>query len=773
MGRLSSATAGVAALSLAIAIATASGTRVPDDATCAEPSVDGRYAARVRAASDAKTDMWGDALLRSPAGPTYDGARRYLAPLLLARADHGANLTDSGVHYLPFGRPAGPQGSGSVPLHVADGSQVVSQRRSGRTLTVGVGRAGRERYGSCRARLAGPQLAGGWLPVLKTSYVDAGGGRYRQESFAAPLPGGALASFVRVSADASGSALQGRRIRFGVSGAPPLTVAGTGLERSGSTYLAVSAGATLDRTSATFDVPVGGTRTVYAVWTNAPAPAAGLTLDARSYAAARASAIGYWRNRLGAGAEVVVPEQRVTDAMHSLLWQNLVLGWRYSVGNHYQQLATADGLAAADVIGRYGFADVNRETLRVALSPRRPQAPYRNWKLGAKLAGVGQYDSLFHDTAFVEEVTPVLRGYVAELGAQIDGDPRGILRRERYSSDVRDSVYGLHAQAVVWNGLRLMGRAWARTGHPALARRCRALAARLGAGLRSAVRRSSSRLADGSLFVPMRLYDDERPYDAVTESRAGSYWNLVAPYAFATGILRPGSDDALAVLAYLDRHGARLLGLVRTGAYALFGDGGSPSSGTNQVYGLSAARFLAGNDRADQLVLTLYGQLAAGMAPGTFVSGEAASVTPLPGTRLRAMYLPPNGTSNAAFLETLRLLLVHETSDAAGRPLGLELAYATPRAWLAPGRRIAVRGMPTSFGPVSFSLVRTAGAVRVSIDLPAALTARGTSVRLRLPSRHIVAVQSGGRPLRLEPDGETIRLSGTGRHVALVATVGP
>ena len=38
------------------------------------------------------------------------------------------------------------------------------------------------------------------------------------------------------------------------------------------------------------------------------------------------------------------------------------------------------------------------------------------------------------------------------------------------------------------------------------------------------------------------------------------------------------------------------------------------------------------------------------------------------------------------------------------RPLGLELAHATPRAWLAPGKRIAVRGMPTSFGPVSYTI---------------------------------------------------------------------
>jgi hypothetical protein len=48
--------------------------------------------------------------------------------------------------------------------------------------------------------------------------------------------------------------------------------------------------------------------------------------------------------------------------------------------------------------------------------------------------------------------------------------------------------------------------------------------------------------------------------------------------------------------------------------------------------------------------------------------------------------------SNAAFLEPLRLMLAHETA------IGLELAFATPRAWLAPAKWIAVVQAPTSFG---------------------------------------------------------------------------
>ncbi len=145
--------------------------------------------------------------------------------------------------------------------------------------------------------------------------------------------------------------------------------------------------------------------------------------------------------------------------------------------------------------------------------------------------------------------------------------------------------------------------------------------------------------------------------------------------------------------------------------------------------------------------MSLYGQLAAGMSPGTFVAGEAASVSPLRGDYFRSMYLPPNAASNASFLETLRLMLVHETRDRAGAPRGLELAYATPRAWLEPGKRIAVRNMPTSFGPLSYEIASAARDVQASIDVPAARRPVTLRLRLRLPAGRIIStVLVSGRP---------------------------
>jgi hypothetical protein len=223
------------------------------------------------------------------------------------------------------------------------------------------------------------------------------------------------------------------------------------------------------------------------------------------------------------------------------------------------------------------------------------------------------------------------------------------------------------------------------------------------------------------------------------------------------------------VLSYLLRHGSRLLGLVRAGGYALYPQGAYSSSGTDQVYGLNAARFIADNDVPDQLVLSLYGQLAAGMTPGTYVAGEGATVAPLHGDLYRSTYLPPNSASNAAFLETLRLTLVHET------PAGLELAYATPRAWLAPGRHVAVRDAPTSFGPLSYSIDAGPASAHVVVGVPSRARPRVLRLRLRLPGgRRLAAVTLGGTPFpRFNASTGTIDLSGRMGTLDLVARYAP
>ena len=158
--------------------------------TCATPRASPAYTARIARTLRSGADVWGQRLL---AAPSYAAARRNLEPLLYAHTSGGRTLTESGVYYLPFAQPLGAQGAGSVELHVADGGEILAGRADGARVRIGVGAGGRERYGSCLQRLSPARLDGGWLPILETSYRDAGGVTYRQESFAA-RSGSGLAS---------------------------------------------------------------------------------------------------------------------------------------------------------------------------------------------------------------------------------------------------------------------------------------------------------------------------------------------------------------------------------------------------------------------------------------------------------------------------------------------------------------------------------------------------------------------------------------------------
>ena len=622
-------------------------------------------------------------------------------------------MTATGVYYLAFGIPQGPRGTSTVALHVADGSQILWRKTTGPALSVWAGPG--ERYGSCLARLTPARLAQGWLPVLETGYENAAGAHLHQESFAAPGPGGGLASYLRLDAD--------RATRLRVT---------------------TAAGATA----------VTG-RTLYLRWAGRGraeriAPAA--------YESARADVIGFWNQELAGGASVSVPEPRVENALEALLVQDLVLTWRYSVGNPYEEFSFPESVDVSQVLGEYGFADVAKSILRTSFT--RAPVPYPNWKKGERLVASAEEVQLNDDASFLAAATPVLGGYVTRLAASFDGK---LLARERYSSDIPNEVYGLHSQTVVWEGLEGMARVWAAHGDAALAQRARALAKRLEPGLRAAVTASERPLPDGSLFLPISLLDDEQPYGSLTDERLGSYWNLVMPYALASGFFAPESRQSRGTLRYLELHGSRLLGLVRAGGYALYGKHPTyPTSGTDEVYGINMARFLGDLDEPDQLVLSLYGELAAAMTPNTFVSGEGATIEPLAGERYRAMYLPPNSASNAAFLETLRQLLVHETRNADSAPVGLQLAYATPRGWLESGKRIAVANLPTSFGPLSYSIVVGRSSARVTVDVPSRAAPRTLSLRLRLPDgRRIRSVALEGRAYgRFDRATGTIDLSG-------------
>jgi len=406
----SQARLGLLVLLAAVAGAAAAVTGEAGHGAPCSPQLDQAYAADVNRTLTERQDVWGNALLRSPDGPTYDGVRNYLHPLMLAGRPAGirpGQLTDSGVYYLPFGTPAGTNGAKTVQLHVADGSQIVSGKANGRRLSLDVGVKGRERYGSCLARLAPPRLRSGYLPILETHYVDADGVRYQQESFATRLPRTrALISFVRLHVDPRGSHVPSASVRFTPSG---------GLGRGARKRLLFSRGGKLGRSSLVYSTRGRRPRTVYVAWLDRPVRPRPPAPSRATYKRARRALIVYWGRRLSAAATFVVPEKRVLDAERNLLIQNMLMSWRYSLGNSYERFSW-ELVDVAEVMGDYGFHGIERAILRASL---RSSSHFPNRAAGERMAASAHYYRRFHNRSYLKRVTPVFRRYLAAFDRQV------------------------------------------------------------------------------------------------------------------------------------------------------------------------------------------------------------------------------------------------------------------------------------------------------------------------------------------------------------------
>jgi hypothetical protein len=742
----------VAALLAAVTAGAAEDARPAAASACGPRWASAAYTEWVGHAVSSGRDVWGERLLSSPGGPTYAAAQRYLTPLRRAVQRRQRPLTSSGFYYVPLSFPFTPYGSTVFALHVADGSQIITRYVGGPSLSVFVGNGG-ERYGSCEARLHPARLVDGYLPIIETSYVDASGVRYTQESFVGRSYGAfgakSVISFVKLHVDA-------RRARAGatVRLVPWKRLAHTATDRlalRGATRLIVSEPAEVLEGVVRYRVARGETATVYAAWLNKPSDARYVHADAKTYDSARSVVASFWTERLATGAHFDVPEPVVENAQLGTLSQQIAFGWRYSVGNPYEELSFAEALDSAEVAAAYGYPSVAKSIIEFSLNrlKRKPKR-FNAFRAGHILSTAALYYQLTRDRTFLRRATPELHQLVDGIARrQIGSGPkRGRLEPEPLSSDIPYSVENVVASIEAWQGLLAMGRVWSVTGSKGLAERARTLALGISGALRPALRRELKRLPDRSLFVPDALTGLRGPFDRLTATREGSYWNLMMPYALASGFFPAHSSAARGIVRYVLGHGSRLLGVPRADAHIVY-ENKPYGSGLAQAYGLSMSRFLSDNDHPDQVVLSLYGMLAIGMTPGTYVSGEAISVVPVNGAYERSMYMPPNLAGNASYLETFRQTLVHERRGRYGAPTGLDLAFATPRAWLADGKDVRVTDAPTSFGNVSYSLARRGSTVEIHLVLPKHAHAR---LRIRLPAGERVArVSLGSRRLPVAP----------------------
>jgi hypothetical protein len=304
---------------------------------------------------------------------------------------------------------------------------------------------------------------------------------------------------------------------------------------------------------------------------------------------------------------------------------------------------------------------------------------------------------LTRDDKAIREYEPLWRPSVDLILASREPQS-GLLPKDNYAGDIKEQVYSLNSNANCWRGLRDVAAMLADMGETNEAMRLEQAADEYRKAILDAVARSEVRDSEPP-FIPNALLANEPAHDPLTATRTGSYYDLMCPYIIGSEIFGQGSKREDWLLGYLQNHGGIAMGMPRTKpAQGQFKD----EPGVNPLYGLRYQLALLRRDEREKALVGFYGQLAQGMTRGTFIGGEGSRFVHGDANG-RSFYLPPNSTSSATWLITLRYLLIQDWDlDEDARPDTLRLLFAAPRQWLADGRQIRVSNAPTQFGPVSF-----------------------------------------------------------------------
>jgi hypothetical protein len=467
-----------------------------------------------------------------------------------------------------------------------------------------------------------------------------------------------------------------------------------------------------------------------------------------------------WKAILDRGTGLSVPEEVVQNA-----WRALVVGqyliavgdrMHYSAGNAYDHLYEAECGDAVRSLLLFGQVADARKMLVPLLDFNRQATRFH--VAGHKLQLLTHYYWVTRDRDGLAAIRPKWEPVIQFIRDSRKTD-NGLLPKDRYAGDINEQVFSLNSNAACWRGLRDMAAVLEDLGEKDRAAELRKEASEFRKVILDAVTKSQDNAAK---FIPMSLLANEKPHDPLTATRTGSYYDLMIPYVLGSGVFGSGDDREGWIIDYLRNHGGIAMGMIRSMPHqGEFNE----QPGVNVLYGLRYNLTLLRRGDRDHALVGFYGHLAQGMTRNTFIGGEGSRF--LHGDKHgRSFYLPPNSASNATFLTTLRYLLIQDWDlDDDGKPETLRLLDAIPPRWLKDGAAIEVKKAPTAFGEVTFRVLShlSEGEVMVIVEPPPRPVAKW---QLRLPDPpgyRITGVRIGGEDVRRDADGRVDLTGQTGK----------
>ena len=702
-------------------------------------------------ALDSKLDLWGEAAMHEPNGPNYAFFDKLLPPL---------RYVNAAFRYYPIVLSA--PGSTLKARLVSNGSAINARaglktwKDFGVPVTFRVGDK-HELYGSDLNRLHGPQYERGYLPIVRLVY-ELDGATYEEESFASVEPH--LAEYGIVFTKFTLAGKKPGIVSAQIESKAPLSISPDAIcDTNGHALVWFSGDWKWNAVEKALFVDLARDQSaLLAIAVKPMAPPTEVPLLPASYKKQHARCANEWQALLDRGSKIEVPEPIVNDAWRSLVTGNFMLlqdnAMNYSAGNAYQRLYQAECGDSARALALFGHTPEVGKMIPPLFNYTRDGLKFHN--AGFKLQTLSHYYWLTRDTNYVNSIRPMWQQEVKRI---VEGREKesGLFPREQYCGDIFTKVYSLHSNGACWRGLHDFAAVLADMGEHAEAQRLTDVAKDFRQAIITATEKSEYKDAKPT-FIPVALFGEEKPYETLTASMLGSYWNLIAPYMLGSGMFGPGSARERAIIDYLQERGGICMGMIRFHQHSgLFAN----EDALDDNYGLRYTIKLLQLDEVDRALVSFYGKLAQGLTRDTFVGAEGTGLRPLD-DHGRPMYLPPNSTGNALFLWTLRYLLVQDWDmDDDGKPETLRLLFATPKSWLEDGKRIKVEQAPTAFGPVSLWVESKLhrGEVIAKVDLPTRNPPNETLLRIRVPDGwRVLSGKVKGKGLNVDEKG-TVNIS--------------
>jgi hypothetical protein len=692
----------------------------------------------------AREDLWGLAAMQQSNGASYEFFADLLPPLRYVNAQ---------FRYYPIVLCA--PGSLQKARLVSNGSAINAHanlntwKETGVPVLFFVG-AEQVPFGGDINSLDGPRYERGYLPIVQLDY-RFGGKTYREETFAGVEMGDQAVLFTRFALRDGKSGTVAARV---APGGPVHLVGNTICDEKGRALVWFDKAWQWNAGQGTLTAQLSARRRATLAIATVPwEPSANPAPGVFDYETQKKKCIDKWEGILAGAMRVETPEPLVNAAWKSTIAGSFMLlrgdDMNYSAGNAYQVMYEAESGDDVRALLLWGLTDAVCRMVPPLLDYKSfPGTKFHD--AGFKLQLLAHYYWLTRDARFVREQKSRWSRCVDILTRERDA-ATGLLPREHYCGDQQEEVFSLNSNANAWRGLRDLAVVLRQIGDGEEAGPISDTADALRKATLAAVAKSE-RLDVRPPFIPVALFGEEKPFDALTATRGGTYYNLLLPYVIGSEIFGSGSERETWMLHYLEEHGGLCMGMLRIHQHSgLFAN----EDGLDDLYSLRYDDALLRRDEPERAIVSFYGKLAQGMTRGTFLSAEGTGLRPLD-EHGRPMYLPPTCSGDGLFLWLLRSMLVQDYVDNEGEPETLRLLFATPRRWLEDGKEIRIEHAPTAFGEVSVSVKSRLkkGEVLAEIEPPARNRPEKMLLRIRLPDGwEIVSAKSGSRFLNVDDKG--------------------